>query len=257
LCGIRAARGDVIVTLDDDLQHSPEDIPELVARLSEGFDVVYGCPAEPQHGSVRNHVTALTKLMLKKAMGIRMACEVSAFRAIRADVRDAFAHYRSPFVSIDVLLSWATTRFASLPIQHEPRRMGRSNYTVGKLVSYTMNLITGFTVLPLRLASVIGFVFTVFGFLVLAYVLGRYFVEGSSVPGFPFLASIVAIFSGAQLFAMGILGEYLARMHLRMMERPTYTVQQTVNLNGEVISYREGIGREMALPKLAATATLP
>jgi undecaprenyl-phosphate 4-deoxy-4-formamido-L-arabinose transferase len=87
-------------------------------------------------------------------------------------------------------------------------------------------MMTGFSVLPLQLASLMGFGFTLFGLLVLVYVMGRYLIEGGTVPGFPFLASIIAIFSGAQLFALGIIGEYLARMHFRMMERPAYTVRE-------------------------------
>ncbi len=87
-------------------------------------------------------------------------------------------------------------------------------------------MITGFSIVPLQLASLIGFSFTLFGLGVLAYVIGRYILQGGSVPGFPFLASIIAIFSGAQLFALGIIGEYLARMHFRLMERPTYTIQE-------------------------------
>jgi undecaprenyl-phosphate 4-deoxy-4-formamido-L-arabinose transferase len=89
-----------------------------------------------------------------------------------------------------------------------------------------MNMITGFSIVPLQLASLIGFSFTLFGLGVLVYVIARYIVQGGSVPGFPFLASIIAIFSGAQLFALGIIGEYLARMHFRLMERPTYTIQE-------------------------------
>ena len=83
---------------------------------------------------------------------------------------------------------------------------------------------TGFSVWPLQVASVVGFGFTIFGVLVFAYVVTRFLVEGRTVPGFPFLASLIAIFSGAQMFALGIMGEYLARMHFRMMERPTYVV---------------------------------
>jgi undecaprenyl-phosphate 4-deoxy-4-formamido-L-arabinose transferase len=86
---------------------------------------------------------------------------------------------------------------------------------------------TGFSSLPLQLASFIGFGFTGFGLLVLAFVVGRYLIQGAPVPGFPFLASIVALFSGAQLFALGIMGEYLARMHSRMMEQPSYMVRES------------------------------
>jgi undecaprenyl-phosphate 4-deoxy-4-formamido-L-arabinose transferase len=89
-------------------------------------------------------------------------------------------------------------------------------------------MITGFSVIPLQIASVAGFTFTAFGFVVLAYVLTRYMISGDSVPGFPFLASLVAIFSGAQLFALGIIGEYLARIHLRMMDQQSYTIRSSI-----------------------------
>jgi hypothetical protein len=88
-----------------------------------------------------------------------------------------------------------------------------------------MNMMTGFSTLPLQLASILGFVFAFFGFLVLIWVLGRYLLQGGSVPGFPFLASVLSIFSGVQLFSLGIIGEYLARMHSRTMDRPTYTIR--------------------------------
>src|SRR5205807_6654921 len=102
--------------------------------------------------------------------------------------------------------------------------VGKSNYTLRTLIIYTFTLMTGFSVWPLQVASVVGFGFTIFGVLVFAYVFMRFLLGSRSVPGFPFLASIVAIFSGAQMFALGIMGEYLARMHFRMMERPTYVV---------------------------------
>ena len=94
-------------------------------------------------------------------------------------------------------------------------------------------MMTGFSTLPLRLASILGFAFTVFGLCVLVYVLVRYLLAGGSVPGFPFLASIVSIFSGAQLFALGIIGEYLARMHMLSMARPSYVVRATTEAKRE------------------------
>ena len=128
-------------------------------------------------------------------------------------------------MSIDVLLTWGTTRFAAVPVRHDPRQVGVSNYTFRKLVRHALNMMTGFSTLPLQLASVVGFAFTLFGLLLLVYVIGRYLIEGGSVPGFPFLASTIALFSGAQLFALGIIGEYLARMHFRMMDRPSYVIR--------------------------------
>jgi undecaprenyl-phosphate 4-deoxy-4-formamido-L-arabinose transferase len=225
LCGIRSARFGVIITLDDDLQQPPEEIPRLLAKLDEGYDVVYGTPEQERHGFWRNMGSRLTKAALGTATSAAVAPMVSAFRALRASVKPAFAEYRSPLLSIDVLLTWATTSFASVTVRREPRRAGRSNYRIRSLVRHAMNMMTGYSLLPLQLATMIGFVFTLFGVFVLAFVLGRYLILGTSPAGFPFLASIIAIFSGAQLFALGIIGEYLGRMHLRTMERPPYIVR--------------------------------
>jgi len=225
LCGIRRARHAAIITLDDDLQQPPEEIPRLLAKLDEGFDVVYGTPQRLQHGAWRNLGSRMTKAALAAAMGAEIAPMVSPFRALRASVKPAFEDYRSPLLSIDVLLTWATTRFAAVVVPSHPRAAGASNYRFRSLARHAMNMITGFSLIPLQLATLIGFVFTLFGVFVLALVLGRYVVSGTSVAGFPFLASIIAIFSGAQLFALGIIGEYLGRMHLRTMERPPYVVR--------------------------------
>jgi glycosyltransferase involved in cell wall biosynthesis len=226
LCGIRAARGKIIVTLDDDLQNPPEEIPKLLEKLDTGYDVVYGTPITESHGLLRNLASRITKLALQGSMGAETASKVSAFRVFHTKLRDAFSDYRSPTVNIDVLLTWGTTRFASVAVRQDERADGTSGYTLNKLIIHAMNMMTGFSTLPLQMASIIGFIFGTLGFLVLAYVVGRYLIEGSSVPGFPFIASIIAIFSGAQLLALGIFGEYLARMHFRTMERPPYIVHQ-------------------------------
>jgi undecaprenyl-phosphate 4-deoxy-4-formamido-L-arabinose transferase len=228
LAGIRAARGDSIVTVDDDLQHPPEQIPVLLSQLSRGFDVVYGTPARLPHSPFRNMAAWTTKLVLRKAIGAETAGKVSAFRAFRTDLRKAFDDYRSPYVSIDVLLTWATSRFSSVLVEHRPREIGESQYTFRALTRHALTMITSFSTLPLRFASLTGLCFTVLGFAVLVYVVTTYLVRHGSVPGFPFLASIIAIFSGAQLFALGIIGEYLARIHSRLMERPTYAIAESV-----------------------------
>jgi undecaprenyl-phosphate 4-deoxy-4-formamido-L-arabinose transferase len=226
LCGLRAACYATSVTMDDDLQHPPEEIPRLLARLAEGEDVVYGTPIKQAHTVWRNLASYFTRLALQGTMGVENARKVSAFRALRTHVRRAFGQYQSPFVILDVLLSWGTTRFAAIPTRHETRQRGASNYTFSKLIVHGLNMLTGFTVLPLQLASLMGFAFALFGLLILLYVIVRFVMEGGSVPGFPFLASIIAIFSGVQLFALGIIGEYLARMHFRIMEKPTYVIRE-------------------------------
>jgi glycosyltransferase involved in cell wall biosynthesis len=227
LCGIRAARYELIVTMDDDLQHPPEEIQRLLAKLEEGYDVVYGTPQKENHGFLRTLASQMTKIALQRSMGAETARKISAFRVFPTRLRNAFADYRSPFVSMDVLLTWGASRFTSLSVRHDPRNSGASNYTFMKLLTHSFNMMTGFSVVPLQVASFLGFACALFGLLILVYVIGRYLLLGYSVPGFPFLASIISIFSGAQLLAIGIIGEYLARMHFRMMERPTYTIQES------------------------------
>jgi glycosyltransferase involved in cell wall biosynthesis len=230
LAGVRAARYGTIVTIDDDLQNPPEEVPKLLEKLNEGYDVVYGTPQTEQHGLWRDLASRLTKIALRSVMNVKTACSVSAFRAFRTCLRDAFSDYNGTHPSIDVLLAWGTRRFAAVPVKHMPREGGKSNYTFVKLVAHAINMMTGFSTLPLRIASFLGFAFTVFGFFVLVYVVSRYLISGTPVAGFPFLASIVSIFSGVQLFALGIIGEYLARMHLRLMDRPSYTIREKKGL---------------------------
>jgi glycosyltransferase involved in cell wall biosynthesis len=228
LAGIRAAQCDVIVTLDDDLQNPPEEIPKLIAGLGTGFDVMYGVPEKLSHDLWRNVTSTITKWSLAQFMGAETARNISGFRAFRTVVRAAFADYRSALVSIDVLLTWGTSRFGMASVAHHPRRHGRSNYGVVSLLTHTLNMLTGFGTAPLRLASYGGFVFILFGIIALLFVVIRYMVQGTTAPGFPFLASIVILFSGVQLFALGIIGEYVSRVHFRLTDRPSYTIRMTV-----------------------------
>lgn len=225
LCGIREANGEVIVTMDDDLQHPPEELPKLFSKLDEGYDVVYGTPERQPHGFLRGLASRITKWVLQSAMGAETAGKVSAFRIFRTNLRGAFSDYKSPFVNIDVMLTWGTTRFEAVIVEHNPRVYGESGYTIWKLMRHAINMMTGFSTMPLQIASIVGFIFAMFGIAVLFFVIGRYLISGSTVPGFAFLASLIAIFSGAQLLALGIIGEYLSRMHFRSMERPPYSIR--------------------------------
>ena len=226
LCGVRAARFDMTVTMDQDLQHRPEDIPVLIAELTPGVDVVYGTPLRHPRGVFRNGLTVLTKRMLAYIMQQPPVRDISAFRLFRTELRDAFSRFSSPSVTLDVLLSWGTTGFASVAVEIPPA--ATSNYSFLRLVRAAMLILTGYSTLPLRLASWLGFTMTVFGLAVFIYVLIVYVTSGS-LPGFPFLASIISLFSGAQLLMLGVFGEYLAQMFTRSMERPIYLVAETID----------------------------
>lgn len=233
LAGIRASRGEVIVTMDDDLQHPPEEMLLLIREVREGADLVYGTPREQAHKVWRNATSIAGKAILSTVFGASMARQISAFRAFRGSLRRHFEEFRSPYVSIDVLLSWGAVRVRSVSVRHEPRRVGPSQYTLRKLVGHWLDMVVGFSTWPLRAASLLGFAFLIFGGVVLVWVLSRYLLTGASVPGFPFLACIVTIFSGVQLFSLGVIGEYLARMYVRILDRPPYVIESRVNFENE------------------------
>ena len=230
LAGVRRASMPLIVTMDDDLQNPPEEIPALLAPLERGeADVVYGRPNVIGQPFWRRRASVWSRSIIAWATGpeaARTAVEFSAFRAFRTSLRDGFASDLGPSVSLDALLSWSTTRFTGVAVDHHDRAVGRSTYSVRRLVRFAVDTATGYSTRPLKMASYLGFATVLFGLVALAWVVGRTLVRGVEVPGFAFLASIVVIFSGAQLVTLGIIGEYLARMHFRTMRKPSYVVAE-------------------------------
>ena len=226
LCGVREARYEVIITMDDDLQNPPREIPKLLEKLAEGHDVVYGVSRRRQQAWWKTLASVIVKRAIAYVMGLRTVRDIGAFKAFRADLRRSFEDFNGPDVLVDVLLSWGTSRFASVTVEEEPRIVGKSNYNLFKLIRVSLLVLTSYTTVPLRFASIIGFLFTLFGMGVLIYVITVYFSAGS-IPGFPFLASTIIIFSGVQLFALGIIGEYLARVFERTGGKHTYVIGRT------------------------------
>lgn len=229
LAGIRSAKGEIIVTIDDDMQIPPEEIPRLLTKLDEGFDVVYGKPQQEQHGLFRDTTSLLAKKILQVSFGVEHITYISAFRAFRSKLRDAFANFQAVRVSIDVLLTWSTKNFTYILVQHEERSHGKSGYSLRKLIRHTINMTTGFSERPLRFASLTGFGFILFGLSILLYILIRYFTSHTPVPGFTFIASLISIFSGVQLFSLGVIGEYISHIHLATLNKPAYVIAEEIN----------------------------
>ena len=225
VAGVRAARYDVVVTMDDDLQHRPEEIPTLLAALTEDVDLVYGVAAEEEHGVARSFASRLAKAALERTMNVRGARQLSAFRAFRTFLRDGFTQLNGPHACLDVALSWGTTQTAAVTVPMDERAHGRSNYTVRMLVRHMLTMVLGYSTAPLRLVTYLGFVVSVFGLALLGRVLYLYFTGATTVAGFTTVASMVALFSAAQMIAIGVLGEYLGRIHANGLGLPTYLVR--------------------------------
>lgn len=228
LAGLRAARHPVVVTLDDDLQNPLAEIPRLVAALDDDTDLVYGAPTRGTHTAFRNLASVSTKKLMSKLLGPDVNSRTSAFRVFRRRLLDGSQLANDPFVSIDVLLSWATTKVEIVEVKFDLRQTGSSGYTTSKLIRHAFNMVTGYSTRPLRLVSAFGLAISALGFALLGYTLARFLIEPSDVEGFTFLATAIALFSGVQLLSLGVVGEYLARMHFRTMGRPAYTVREKI-----------------------------
>ena len=227
LAGVRAAKFQTVVTIDDDLQNPPEEIHKLLGALVPGVDVVYGVSTEVKQNFYRRAGSKLVRKFFASALQFNSAVSMSSFRTFRTALREGFNTALGPNVSLDALLTWSTTRFTVVEVKHDERKVGNSNYTFRKLVRFMIDMATGYSALPLRLASALGFLTIAFGAVLLAYVIGRPILTGERVQGFPMLASTIIIFSGVQIFLLGILGEYIGRMHFRVMNKPTYMVAET------------------------------
>ena len=169
-----------------------------------------------------------TKRLLGKLLGPEVNDKMSAFRVMRRRLLVSSELSNDPYVSIDVLLSWATTKVAVVEVEFARREEGTSGYTLSKLVRHAFNMVTGYSTRPLRAVSALGFAISSFGFALLLYVLVRFAIEPTDVEGFTFLAVAISLFSGVQLLSLGVVGEYLARMHFRTMGRPAYAVRDEI-----------------------------
>lgn len=225
LAGLRSVRQPFVLTLDDDLQNPPAEVPKLIAAMTDDVDLVYGTPAVERHGRGRNLASTTTKRAMVRFLGPDVFPRSGPFRLFRRELLAATVQADDPYVSIDVLLSWGTARIRAVEVDYADRASGESGYSFGKLVRHAFNMITGYSTRPLRIVSLLGFVLAGFGFALLAYVMVRFALGQADVPGFTFLAATISLFSGVQLLSLGVVGEYLSRMHFRSMGRPAYVVR--------------------------------
>ena len=187
LAGIRQARYEVIVTIDDDLQNPPEEIPILLAEFASGADVIYGAPLKAGHGIAAEAFLSSHQARPQGHHGGRRRNQSECVSAFRTVLRDGFSEASGPAVNIDVLLGWSTSRFHAVVVRQERRAVGKSNYTFRKLVNHALNMLTGFSTQPLRFASLIGFTFTLIGVGTLRVCTDSLFHFGWSRSGFCFL----------------------------------------------------------------------
>ena len=224
MCGFRHSRGRYIITIDDDLQHPPEEIPKLLNGLrAGGFDLVYGCPDRRQHKAWRNLGSWLVNVAYRTMFRTRLS--ISAFRCLRRELLVTIFPYSLNYTFVDGLLAWNTRRIGEVTVEHHLRLGGRTGYSLSKLCVLALNLFTNFSLLPLQIVSLVGFAAAVSGLVAGAYYLVQYLRHSISVPGYASIIISVLVLGGIQLLSLGIMGEYLGRLHLNVNRRPQYTVR--------------------------------
>lgn len=232
LAGVRAARHEVVVTMDDDLQHPPEEVPKLLEALTDDVDLVYGVAREEEHGVARSLASRLVKAGLASLLDVPDGRVMSAFRAFRTVLRAGFERVGGPHVSVDVCLLWGTSQVGSVVVEMQRRRTGRSGYTLRALMRYAINVITGYSTAPLRLVTYTGFGVGVGGLALFIWVMRQYVSGATKVAGFTTIAGMLAVLAAIQMLALGVLGVYVGRLHDRGMGRPAYIVRERVERAG-------------------------
>lgn len=225
LAGIRKATGSYIVTMDDDFQHDPNDIPRLLSALTSEYDLIYGVSSVEEHSFFRNLASQAYKWIAQHFLGLQDARNITAFRAFRRELASGFYQTEDPFAPLDVLLSWTTTKVGTQRVEMREREDGASGYSFRKLVSHALNAVTGYSTKPLRIVTILGLATFGVSTLLLIVFIVRYLSGDISVAGYPSLAIMIAFFSGTQLLSLGVMGEYLGRLHLRSMGKPRYVIR--------------------------------
>lgn len=222
MCGFRRSRGELIVTMDDDLQNPPEEILKLIDAISRGgHDLVYGVEGTKEHDRWRNIGSTLVRFFYRTVFHTKAS--PTSFRIIRRRLAESVLSYNLNYTFVDGLLAWNTQRIGAVEVEHHIRRSGRSGYSTRKLLLHALNLFTNFSLLPLQFVSIVGLLAALAGIGMSLYYLGQYFLMHITVPGFASTIIAVLTLGGAQLLALGVMGEYLGRLHLNVNRKPQYT----------------------------------
>jgi polyisoprenyl-phosphate glycosyltransferase len=233
MAGFAEARGQVVMTMDDDLQHSPSDIPALLAELDSGRDVVYARFRNRQHASWKIWGSRLNDKVAGYLMNKPADLYLSPFRAMRAAIVRDILRYRGPYVYVDGLVLSMTRNIGTVEVEHHDRFAGDSGYSFKKSISLWLKMATNFSIVPLRLTSFAGLVLAGLGFLFAILLVIQKFTLDAMPIGWSSLIVTILIIGGMQLVALGMLGEYLGRVLLTLNSRPQFVIGATVGLGDD------------------------
>ncbi len=227
IAGLNKATGDYTVIMDDDFQNPISEVIKLVEKVIENdYDVVYSYYEKKEHSFFRNFGSwfndRIANFMLKKPKNLYL----SSFKILSKFLVNEIIKYHGPFPYIDGLILQTTDKIGRVKVEHHARQEGRSGYTVKKLLSLWLNMFTSFSVLPLRISTILGFIFSLFGLALGIYTVIEKFLSPHIPVGFASVIVTVSVFAGVQLIMLGMVGEYVGRVFLSINKKPQYTIKK-------------------------------
>jgi undecaprenyl-phosphate 4-deoxy-4-formamido-L-arabinose transferase len=228
MAGLNHATGQYAVIMDDDFQNPPEEVHKLVEEIRKGYDVVFSCYEKKQHSRLRNLASGLNNwlasLLLKKPRGLYL----SSFKAISRFAIDEIIKYDGPYPYVDGLILRFTRNYSRVLVRHDPRSHGESGYTLGKLAHLWLSMFTNFSIVPLRMATFLGFAFSLLGLAVAVWFAVEKLRRPELPVGWASLVCSLLVIGGVQLFALGMIGEYLGRLFLKASGQPQFVIREIV-----------------------------
>jgi glycosyltransferase involved in cell wall biosynthesis len=215
-----------VVTLDDDLQNPPEEIPKLIAKMEEGYDAVIGELSAKQDTATKKIGSAFIRYLNYRIFNKPKDIRLSSFRVMTRAVAEEMRRLKTPYPYVTGMLLTLTRNIANVPVAHHPRRYGRSNYNLRRLVKLAFNLIINYTSLPLRLLAFSGLLVSLFSFLIGLYFFVKKLLVKDVIPGWTSLVVLLSFFNGILMAVLAVMGEYLVRIIAEISNTPQFVIRQ-------------------------------
>lgn len=242
LAGLRLVSGEYVVIMDDDLQHNPKDISTLYEHCKQGYDVCYARFIDKKQSIVKNIGSWLNGQLSEWVLSKPNELYLSPFKIMKKDIATEIIQFSGAYPYIDGIILTITSNITQLDIVHQERLSGKGNYSLKKSIAVFLKHSTGFSVYPLRIASLVGFYSAIISFIVGGYYLYEYFYTEHKVEGWISIIILLIFFGGLILMSLGLIGEYVGRMYLTLNKKPQYTIDKIVRNN-------ESFAKENKLPK--------
>ncbi|NMW21069.1 MAG: glycosyltransferase family 2 protein [Chlorobiaceae bacterium] len=226
MCALNHITGDCAVIIDDDFQNPPIEIIALVKEVQGGFDVVYSFYAEKKHNLFRNIGSRFNDVIASWLLNKPKNLYLSSFKAIHRDVVEEIIKYQGPFPYIDGLIFRITDNYTSVEVKHQRREIGKSNYTIKKLISLWLNMFINFSIKPLRIFTLIGALISIISVFCIVYIIWDKITHQNITQGWASIMVALAFFSGIQLIFLGLMSEYLGKNYMTENNSPQWTIKK-------------------------------